>query len=27
MAALIVGASDERPASKAILVVTDGYTG
>jgi predicted metal-dependent peptidase len=27
MAALIVAAADERPAPKAILVVTDGYTG
>ena len=27
MAALIVTASEERPAPKAILVVTDGYTG
>ena len=27
MAALIVAASNERPAPKAILVVTDGYTG
>ena len=27
MAALIVAASEERPAPKAILVVTDGYTG
>ena len=27
MAAMIVAACDERPAPKAILVVTDGYTG
>ena len=27
MAALIVAAAEERPAPKAILVVTDGYTG
>ena len=27
MAAMIVGACDGRPSPKAILVVTDGYTG
>ena len=27
MGALIVAACEERPAPKAILVVTDGYTG
>ncbi len=27
MAAMIVAACDERPSPKAILVVTDGYTG
>ncbi len=27
MSALIVAASEERPAPKAILVATDGYTG
>ena len=27
MAAMIVAAAEERPAPKAILVVTDGYTG
>ena len=27
MAALVVAAAEERPAPKAILVVTDGYTG
>ena len=27
MAAMIVAACEERPAPKAILVVTDGYTG
>ena len=27
MAAMIMAACEERPASKAILVVTDGYTG